>query len=498
MTNTSINDNKESGDSFYLSAPNPHFYELGTLIREYRPMASIADSPRKGVEGIVMSEDELTAVRYLADGTEAASFTSGDDYPYFQGEAKKNRAKQAILGTFPYRQPWGILTGVRPSKVAYHYLTRGENGTPCSLGQTVSILKDHYLLREDKAQLAAQVALAEKAILEDHKGTDLSIYVGIPFCPTRCLYCSFISSDSRAYQRYGDDYILALSKEIKSAVPLLKGRRINSFYMGGGTPTTLSPDQLERVLDTASQVFDFSSLKEITVEAGRPDTITRQKLRVLKKYGVSRISVNPQTMQQKTLDLVGRDHTAEQVTSAVYLAREEGFDTINMDLIMGLPGEGEQEAADTLEKIAALAPENLTVHTLAVKRSSRLNEIGEGKRLLTGDPVREAELIGKMVDMGARCACRMGMKPYYMYRQKNMAGNFENVGYSLPGKEGRYNVEIMEEKQSILAFGAGGVSKIYYPEQDRLERIQNMKGPGEYIERINEMIERKRKGVPRL
>lgn len=498
MTSTPIQDKKGTDASFYLSASPAHFYELGTLIREYRPMASLADSPVCGMEGIVMSEDELTAVRYHADGTKAASFTSVDDYPYFQGEARKNRAKQAILGTFPFRQPWGILTGVRPSKVAYHYLTEGENGQPLSLDQTIAVLKDHYLLREDKARLAARVALAEASILEDHKGTDLSIYVGIPFCPTRCLYCSFISSDSRAYQRYADDYIKALIKEINSASPLLKGRHINSFYMGGGTPTTLSPDQLEKVLDAASRVFDFSSLKEITVEAGRPDTITRQKLKVLKRYGVGRISINPQTMQQKTLDLVGRSHTPQQVTDAVNLAREEGFDTINMDLIMGLPGEDEKDAADTLEKIAALAPENLTVHTLAVKRSSRLNEIGQGKELLTGDPVKEAELIGKMVDMGAQCASQMGMKPYYMYRQKNMAGNFENVGYSVPGKEGRYNVEIMEEKQSILAFGAGGVSKIYYPEEDRLERIQNMKGPREYIERIDQMIERKRKGVPLL
>ncbi len=381
--------------------------------------------------------------------------------------------------------PWGILTGVRPSKVAYAYLEQGK-----SLQETEQILKDFYRLREDKAKLCAMVADKERRLLQGHTGTDVSVYVGIPFCPTRCSYCSFGSHDQRAYDKWSSSYIEALLKEMRESANLLKTRRIQSFYMGGGTPTTLTPEGLKQVLSAADALCDFSALREVTVEAGRPDTITLEKLHVLKEMGVTRISINPQSMVQRTLDLVGRRHTVEQVKKAFYMAREAGFDVINMDFILGLPEETQEDVLYSMQQVQALKPDNLTVHTLAIKRSSRMNEEGQAERLLVDVP----ETIDQMIGIAAKAAFEMGMHPYYMYRQKNMAGNFENVGYSMPGKEGLYNIEIMEERQTILAFGAGGVSKVYFPQENRLERVPNVKGVEEYIRRIDEMIERKQKG----
>jgi len=381
--------------------------------------------------------------------------------------------------------PWGILKGVRPSKVAYAYLDQGK-----SLTETEQILQDAYRLREDKARLCAAVADKERQLLQNHTGTDVSVYVGIPFCPTRCSYCSFGSHDQRAYDKWASSYTEALLKEMRESANLLEGRRIQSFYMGGGTPTTLTPDAMKAVLAAADELCDFSRLREVTVEAGRPDTITPEKLHVLKEMGVTRISINPQSMVQRTLDLVGRRHTVQQVQEAFYMAREAGFHMINMDFIVGLPEETTEDVLYSMQQVKQLRPENLTVHTLAIKRSSRMNEEGQAKQLLKDSH----ETIDQMIGITAKAAAEMGMQPYYMYRQKNMAGNFENVGYSIPGKEGLYNIEIMEERQTILAFGAGGVSKVYFPEENRLERVPNVKGVEEYIRRIDEMIQRKQKG----
>lgn len=475
---------------FYLVAPERHHYELSTLIRQALPLVQVLTEPKEGVRGIVLSEDERQARLYDGQGQLQREARLENASQIYQGEAAKNWAKRVILEVLDHPLPWGILTGVRPSKVAYAYLEEGR-----SAEETERILRDEYRLRADKARLCTVVAASEHQLLEDHAGTDVSVYVGIPFCPTRCSYCSFISNDQKAYDKWASSYVQDLIYEMEKSHNLLAGRRVQSFYMGGGTPTTLSAEELRRVLEAADRLCDFAKLREITVEAGRPDTITREKLQVLKEMGVQRISINPQTMIQRTLDLVGRRHTVEQVEEAFALAREAGFDCINMDFIVGLPGEGPDEVRLSMERVKKLRPENLTVHTLAVKRSSRMNEEGKGSEILNGS---EAGRIDEMIQIAAEAAKDMGLQPYYMYRQKNMAGNFENVGYSLPGKEGMYNIEIMEERQTILAFGAGGVSKVYYPAENRLERVPNVKGAPEYIQRIEEMIMRKQKGVKPL
>lgn len=470
---------------FYLVAPEHHHYELGTLIRQILPFAQILAETKAGVRGIVLSENETKAELYDENGVLQKEVKLMEPSRIYQGEASKNWGKRVILEVMEGDLPWGILTGVRPSKVAYAYLEEGR-----SPEETEMILQKEYLLRKDKAELCTRVAASERLLLQDHKGTDVSVYVGIPFCPTRCSYCSFISNDKRAYDKWAEVYVNALVCEMDRCTNLLQNRRLQSFYMGGGTPTTLNPEQLRKVLRAADRLCHFKELKEVTVEAGRPDTITPEKLQVLKEMGVTRISINPQTMIQRTLDEIGRKHSVEAVEEAFWMAREAGFDNINMDFIVGLPGEGIEEVRYSMEQVQKLCPDNLTVHTLAIKRSSRLNEEGAGV-----DLIGEAKAIDEMIAITAAAAQKLGMKPYYMYRQKNMAGNFENVGYSLPGKEGLYNIEIMEERQTILAFGAGGVSKVYFPKENRLERVPNVKGAKEYIDRIDEMIARKQEGV---
>ena len=385
--------------------------------------------------------------------------------------------------------PWGYLTGVRPSKIAYTLLEKGADRE-----QILEAFTKKHLVSEKKAQLALQVAQTEKSILEkmDYKN-GYSLYIGIPFCPTTCLYCSFTSYSLAAYQSKVQPYLEALLKEMKYVSEAMRGRRLDTVYFGGGTPTTLSAGQLDMLLTELERQFDLSVCRELTVEAGRPDSITYEKLCVLKAHHVDRISINPQTMNQQTLDLIGRRHTVEQIEEAFALAGKAGLDNINMDMILGLPGENKEMVQHTLEKIKALAPESLTVHSLAIKRAAALNIWREKYLDLQMDNSDE------IVSMAADYAHQMGHQPYYMYRQKNMAGNFENVGYSKPGLECIYNILIMEEKQTIIAMGAGASTKIVFQNETeggqagRIERIENVKDVTNYIQRIDEMIERKRK-----
>ena len=385
--------------------------------------------------------------------------------------------------------PWGYLTGVRPSKIAYTLLEKGADRE-----QILEEFTKKHLVSEKKAQLALQVAQTEKSILEkmDYKN-GYSLYIGIPFCPTTCLYCSFTSYSLAAYQSKVQPYLEALLKEMKYVSEAMRGRRLDTVYFGGGTPTTLSAGQLDMLLTELERQFDLSACRELTVEAGRPDSITYEKLCVLKAHHVDRISINPQTMNQQTLDLIGRRHTVEQIEEAFALAGKAGLDNINMDMILGLPGENKEMVQHTLEKIKALAPESGTVHWLAIKRAAALNIWREKYLDLQMDNSDE------IVSMAADYAHQMGHQPYYMYRQKNMAGNFENVGYSKPGLECIYNILIMEEKQTIIAMGAGASTKIVFQNETeggqagRIERIENVKDVTNYIQRIDEMIERKRK-----
>ena len=379
--------------------------------------------------------------------------------------------------------PWGNLTGIRPVKIPMALMKEGWSN-----GQIAEYMRNTYYTSREKTALAVAVANQERHILEglDYKN-GYSLYIGIPFCPSICLYCSFSSSPIALWKGQVERYLEALFKEIEFGAQAFAGKTLNTIYIGGGTPTTLEAGQLDRLLDKLEKSFSWSHLQEFTVEAGRPDSITEEKLREMKDHGITRISINPQTMNQKTLDLIGRRHTVEETKEAFALARSLGFDNINMDLIAGLPGEGTKEMAHTLEEISGLDPDSVTVHSLAVKRASRLHELLEEYK---GTFSNTEEIM----DLAADYARRAGMFPYYLYRQKNMAGNFENVGYAKAGKAGIYNILIMEEVQSILALGAGASTKMVWA-SDRIERIENVKDIHSYLERIDEMIDRKRSGI---
>ncbi len=386
---------------------------------------------------------------------------------------------------------WGMLTGVRPTKLAMHQMENGMNEA-----QAKAFLQEVYCVSEKKAGLAVDIACREKALLSKLDYLNgFSLYVGIPFCPSICSYCSFSSSPIDVWSPRMDDYLKALCIELHHIAKETEGKTLNTIYIGGGTPTTLTAKQLEKLLNVVDELFlneeRGAELLEYTVEAGRPDSITKEKLEVLCSHPVTRISVNPQTMQQKTLDLVGRKHSVQAVKDIFHLARELGFDNINMDLIAGLPGENAEDMRDTLRQIEELSPDSLTVHSLAIKRAARMAQ---------EQPVRDLHTeITEMVEDAAKTAEKLGLVPYYLYRQKNIAGNFENVGYAKADKAGIYNILIMEEKQTIYAAGAGATTKIVLPEKIKTEngketnliRIENVKNIEEYIARIDEMIKRK-------
>ena len=375
--------------------------------------------------------------------------------------------------------PWGTLTGIRPTKIVMEML---ENDM--SLEDIKKHLKEVYLVSDKRIKLCTDTAKNEFNILKkiDYKN-GYSLYIGIPFCPTRCLYCSFTSYSIAQWKKDTDTYVEALCKELLAVSKMYRGKKLQTIYMGGGTPTSLEGYQLSKILNVVKKNFDLSNLLELTVEAGRPDSITREKLEALKEVGVDRISINPQTMQQKTLDLIGRHHTIEDIFESYKLAREVGFENINMDFIIGLNGEILEDVIDSFTKVKSFAPESITIHSLALKRAARLNT--ENKR-----EIMDNDLILSMINTATDTCADLGLEPYYLYRQKNMAGNLENIGFSKPGKECLYNILIMEEKQTIIACGAGTSSKIVFGD-GRIERIENVKDPKLYIERLDEMIMRK-------
>lgn len=380
-------------------------------------------------------------------------------------------------------QPWGTLTGVRPAKIALELLEKGAEDN-----EIENRMQELYYCSKEKTKLSLMVAKKEYMLLKkvDYQNS-YSVYIGIPFCPSTCLYCSFTSYSLERSGHLVEEYLKALYKEITFAGTCLKEKKLITVYLGGGTPTTLTAKQLDELLCHIKANLTMSHVLEFTVEAGRPDSITREKLLVLKNHGVSRISINPQTMNQETLDVIGRKHTVHEVREAFLLARECGHDNINMDLIIGLPGEEEKQVEYTLQGIKELKPDSLTVHTLALKRAARLNtEKQEYQDVHYGDAK-------KMLSLTQEFTKNQGYEPYYLYRQKNMAENLENTGYALKGKEGLYNILIMEDKQTILALGAGALSKFIFHQENRIERVENVKSLKDYIERIDEMIERKHK-----
>lgn len=384
-----------------------------------------------------------------------------------------------------YAPKWGIVTGIRPARL-YSAVVREQGGEAAAK----EYFKNKFYVSEEKISLCQETHKGEEEIINLSRPDSFSLYISVPFCPTRCFYCSFVSHAVEKAEKLIPEYVEYLCEEIKVTAQIAKENnlRLTTVYMGGGTPTTLSAEQLTKVLSLTRECFDFSSVREFTVEAGRPDTITKDKLIALKNCGVQRISINPQTMSDEVLCNIGRAHTAEDTVNAFYLARQVGFDNINMDLIAGLPGDTFDTFKDTLNKILKLDPESVTVHSLSMKRSSRMNVSGNFPEIEVG------KVADKMVAFARKTLTDNGITPYYMYRQSKTVGNLENVGYAKKGKECLYNVYIMDETHTILACGASAVIKMREPGGDYIERIFNFKYPYEYISRFDELMERK-KGV---
>lgn len=374
--------------------------------------------------------------------------------------------------------PWGALSGIRPAKVVRQMKESGM-----TTAEIKNELKNVFGVEEKKIRLALEVAENETEILSGVSDDSISVYIGIPFCPSKCLYCSFVSSDLRTGKKYVDEYVRLLDKEIEKTAEVIKklGFYIENIYIGGGTPTSISNEQLRAVLSSVKKYFDLSKIKEYTLEAGRADTITREKLETAKAFGVNRISINPQTMNDITLERVGRRHSAQMVRDTFLLARDVGFNNINMDLIAGLPGENFDMFKYSLEEVVKLDPEDVTVHSLCIKRAAAFR--------FSDYDLTDSDEMNKMLDYTQMRMMETNRSPYYMYRQKNISGNLENVGYAKPGCYSFYNVNIMEEVQNIIAVGGGGASKIVMG--DRIERVFNFKDPCEYIRRFDEILQKK-------
>ncbi|MDD6577684.1 MAG: coproporphyrinogen dehydrogenase HemZ [Lachnospiraceae bacterium] len=405
----------------------------------------------------------------------------------------KNLLKRAVydlLSDLTGRSlPWGTLTGIRPTKVPLRMIEEGKSDA-----EIENFMKEAYKTSEEKIRISEEIAHREHEILSSiDTEHGVSIYIGIPFCPTTCLYCSFPSYARASFEGQVDSYLAALIKEIHAVANMIreKGKRLDTVYIGGGTPTSLSSEELDLLLSAIDRELPMP-VREFTVEAGRPDSIDRDKLRVMKAHGVSRISINPQTMHDKTLKLIGRHHTRAQLITAFQMAREEGFSDINMDLILGLPGETTEDVKVTLDQVKALGPDNLTIHSLAIKAKSRLNKEWEAYQNYA------MENSDALMQMAMQSAADMGLLPYYLYRQKHMIGNLENIGFASPGKAGIYNILIMEEKETILALGAGTASKYVSDGGRNVKRTENVRDIPTYIERIDEMIRRKEEAMDRF
>ena len=459
-----------------LSRPNLE-YDMNALLKSFYPPETVemAEAP---------NENGIFIVRVIKDGEKIIDIEMPDrmdtDKSNFKNELRR-RVYTELRRITGKELPWGILNGIRPTKLVREKLMSGASREEASF-----YMKDVYLASNEKAELAVDIAQREIDILSKlHTSGGYSLYIGIPFCPTTCLYCSFTSYPIGMWRERVQDYLEALFKEIDFTADMMKDKILDTIYIGGGTPTTLEPSEFRQLFERIYAKFDTSHLIEFTVESGRADSITEDKLKVMKEYGVTRISVNPQTMNDKTLKLIGRHHSVEDVKAAFKMARNVGFENINMDLILGLPGEMDDEVRYTMEEIKKLDPDNLTVHSLAIKRASKLNRVIDemGYTVLHNTD--------STMKIASDCASAMGMKPYYLYRQKNMTGNFENTGYAKPGKEGIYNILINEEVQTIVALGAGTVTKRVFPDHS-IKRCDTAKDVGLYIDGIDEMIERKK------
>ena len=464
-----------------------YIYDIHSLVKAFYPSEDV-----KVFAGDDKEIEETNHKYEIVLGDDYIEITSEDishrvdsldysDRPVYKNELK--RSLYFVLSRVTGKTlPWGTLTGIRPTKIAKGMIDECKSDE-----EVLNYMKNTYLCTDEKSKLAINIAKYENKILApiDYEN-GYSLYIGIPFCPSTCLYCSFTSYPIFSYKKVVGEYLEAVKKEIDYVASSFADKTLDSVYIGGGTPTTLEADELRELIGYVKEKLDCSKIKEFTVEAGRADSITREKLETLLECGVTRISVNPQTMNEDTLKLIGRKATAAETVRVYKLAREVGFDNINMDLIVGLPGEDIEVVRDTLAKVKELSPDSLTVHSLAIKRASRLAQVIDE---LGYETISNSDDI---MALTSEVATSMDMKPYYLYRQKNMSGNFENVGYAKESKAGIYNILIMEEVQTIVALGAGTVTKRVYGD-GRIERCDNVKDVKLYIEKIDEMIDRKRK-----
>ena len=385
----------------------------------------------------------------------------------------------AAVRLLPKAPAWGALAGVRPTKITTKHLLEG--GTPKSADK---LMKDVYYVTADRRKLSVDCSLSTVNAVRQMEPEDISVYVGIPFCPTRCTYCSFVSRTIGKKTELLEPYLAALEKEIRVTAELMKksGKHLRTLYIGGGTPTTLSTPQMIRLLDILREAFDFGRCMEFTVEGGRPDTLDAQKLRAIREHGADRMSINPQTMEDHVLRACGRPHKAADVVRAYHEAVDAGFAAINMDLIAGLPQDDFDGFRRSLDTVAALNPANITVHTLALKKGADLFEKREG--------LSAAEEVARMVDYANETLRGLSYKPYYLYRQKYMSGSFENVGWSRDNLDCLYNIYMMEELHTIVSLGGGGMNKVNLPD-GTLQRFHNPKFPEQYIEMIDSVCKQK-------
>lgn len=460
---------------------HPFRYEMEALCRmflhgrELKITEEAEIPPKEDYIYTALEGDEIT-IKAKIDGKYAeAKRTAENDHA--------RNMELAVFGVLTeilsIRPKWGVLTGIRPVKLAMQLHDMG-----LSEEEIRKKLKEERLVSDEKLDLLLTTMEHELEIRASSRPNSVSLYISIPFCPSRCSYCTFTSHSVEKAAKLIPQYVELLCGELKDIAVLIDeiGLHLETVYMGGGTPTVLTAKQLDRVLSTVNESFDMTGARELTVEAGRPDTITAEKLAVLKKNGVGRISINPQTMDDEVLAAIGRKHTAEDVKNAFALAKTFGFGSINMDLISGLPGDNMEKFHKTIAEVIAMNPDNITLHTLTVKHGANLAPMAQSVFAATADAMNEYAY-GEFA--------KAGYFPYYLYRQKGTVDNLENVGFCKPGKEGIYNIFIMDETHTVLSAGAGGVTKLKAPYDKKIERIFNFKYPYEYIERFELMNERK-------
>lgn len=478
---------------------NTFHYEMENLTRVFFPNEKIeiirADLSDKtifeapAVKTLITNKenDKLIEVEVIFDNYQnqasqkVAYIENDEDYKNEQERVMAVCLYKLLADYTKINPPWGILTGVRPIKL-FRRLSE-KFGTE----YTKKYFKEKFLVTDEKIALAEETEKNELPIIKMSSKNSYSLYISIPFCPSRCSYCSFISQATLKAKKLIEPYVDLLCKEIEYTASIIKGQnlKLETVYIGGGTPTTLNAEQMDKLLKTINTSFPMEQCKEFTVEAGRPDTITEDKLKVIFANGADRISINPQTMNDKVLEAIGRKHTAQQTIDAFNLARKVGFNHINMDLIVGLPEDTLDSFKNTLDIITGLNPESITVHTLSMKRSSNLTI--QGVQIIKKD----AETAAQMHSYCKNLLAEKGFRPYYLYRQSRMVGNLENIGYAKKGNDGLYNVYIMDETHSILGCGAGAVTKLKNQEEGKLNRVFNYKYPDWYVNDFQEMIKRK-------